>query len=178
MSDNKQVKKTVAQKNEKTATKFSKPKKPLTKTKKAVKLPIKTKEKRKKTQQEKIILKLKEKLKQKNHPTFRGRFGGRFKRRKSNKKWDKWMKPRGIDIVRKNDDGALAKIGYRVPKKIRYLHPSGLPQVSVSNLQELNLLKEKNVAVRLSGKIGKKKRIEMLKVAKEQNIKLLNRWKK
>jgi len=135
------------------------------------------KEKRKKTNQEKEVLKVKDKLKAKSLPTFRGRFGARFKRRKSNKKWDKWHRPRGIDIVFKNDDGALPKIGYRTPKAIRFLHPSGLNEVIVSNLKELSKVKE-NVVVRFAAKIGKRKWIEMKKTAKEQKVRVLNRWKK
>ena len=140
-------------------------------------IPKKNKQKRKKTTDEKKLLKIKEKINSKKHPVFRGRFGGRFKRRKSNEKWDKWRRPRGIDIIFKNEDGALPKIGYRVPKKFRFLHPSGLKEITVSNLTELKQVKER-VAVRFFGKIGKRKRIEMIKFAKEQKLKVLNRWKK
>jgi len=161
-------------------TSVKKEKKPVTtknKTKKDIK-PKKIKQKRKKTQDEKKLLKIKEKIKLKKHPTFRGRFGARFKRRKSNKKWDKWKRPRGIDIIFKNEDGALVKIGYRVPKAIRFLHPSGQKEVLVSNLDDLEKVKERQVAVRFAAKIGKRKRIQMLKRAKEQKIFVVNKMKR
>lgn len=146
------------------------------KPKEEKKIVKKVKEKRKKTEQEKKIVKLKEKIKEKTKPTFRGRFGKRFKRKKTMKKWDKWRRPRGIDIVFKNEDGALTKIGYRSSKTIRFLHPSGFKEVMVSNPSELLKLKDDAVVVRFSGKIGKRKRIQMIKIAKEQKIKILNRW--
>mgnify|MGYP001575861680 CR=1 FL=1 len=135
------------------------------------------KEKRKKNADEKKVLALKEKIKEKKHPIFRGRFGARFKRRKSNEKWDKWRRPRGIDTIFKNEDGALPKIGHRVPKEIRFLHPSGHQEVFVSSVNDLQKLKNphQSFVVRLSSGIGKKKRIQIAKLAKEQNIRVLNR---
>ncbi|MBI2598513.1 MAG: hypothetical protein HYW50_04925 [Candidatus Diapherotrites archaeon] len=137
------------------------------------------KTKREKTEKEMLRKKLNEKIKKKQHPVFRGRFGARFKRRKSIEKWDKWRRPRGTDIIFEKEDGALVKIGYRVPKEIRHLHPSGFPELVVSNLGELSQIGQKeNVALRFAAGIGKRKRIQMLKIAQEKNLRVLNRWKK
>lgn len=133
---------------------------------------------KKKKPADKKILKIKELLKRKKHPVFRGRFGGRWKRRKSIAKWNKWHYPRGIDIIFKQEDGANPKIGYRVPNAIRFLHPSGYPEVIVSTQRQLAQFAGQKVAVRFAARIGKRKRAIMLKKADELDLKVLNRWKK
>ena len=133
---------------------------------------------KKKTLAGKKILKVKELLKRKKHPVFRGRFGGRWKRRKSIAKWNKWHYPYGIDIIFKQEDGANPKIGYRVPNAIRFLHPSGYPEVMASTEGQLAQFTGQNVAVRFAAGIGKRKRAIMLKKADELDLKVLNRWKR
>jgi len=118
--------------------------------------------------------KLQEKIKLKKVPTIRGNFGKAWLRRKAIKKWQKWHKARGIDFLAKKEDGAKPKAGYRTSKEIRGLHPSGLPEIYIRNLDELKKLKEKNVVIRINGKIGKKTKKEMLKTAKEKKIRILN----
>ena len=121
---------------------------------------------------DKVLEKTKELIKGKKKPTFRGRFGKKQCRRKSNDKWDKWRRPRGIDIRRKKEDGSVVDIGYRTDKKIRNLHPCGLAEVRVNNVAELETLK--GVAVRISGTVGKKKKQEILKKAEEMKLKVIN----
>ncbi|MFH1751350.1 MAG: eL32 family ribosomal protein [archaeon] len=119
------------------------------------------------------VKKLVKLIQKKSHPVFRGRFGQRDIRRKSNDKWDRWRKPRGIDIRFLNDDGAIPKNGFRTSKKIRFLHPSGLKEIMVLKKNDLDKVKE-NQAVRLSGKLGRKKRIEIIEKAREKNIYIVN----
>ncbi len=133
---------------------------------------------RKKKPVGKKIVKIRELLKRNKHPVFRGRFGGRWKRRKSIAKWNKWRYPRGIDIIFKQEDGANPKIGYRVPNAIRFLHPSGYPEVMASTAEQLAQFAGQNVAVRFAARIGKRKRAIMLKKADELDLKVLNRWKR
>jgi large subunit ribosomal protein L32e len=108
---------------------------------------------------------------------FRGRFGKRSVRNVSDKKWQKWRKPRGIDIYFRKEDGLVPGIGYRVSREIRFLHPSGYREKLVGNMQDLIALeKEKeSVAARISSKIGRKKKKEIVKKASELKIVVLNR---
>lgn len=118
------------------------------------------------------LRKVREQLAGKQHPTFRGRFGERYKRRKSIAKWDKWRRPRGMDVLFKRDDGALVKIGYRTPVAFRNLHPQGLPEVLVANPAQLAGVKEK--VVRIDGNVGRKKRIAIREKALEMGLRVVN----
>ncbi|MDO8633947.1 MAG: eL32 family ribosomal protein [archaeon] len=95
-------------------------------------------------------------------------------RRKSKAKWAKWRHPQGIDISLKKEDGALPKTGYRTPKEIRFLHPSGFEEAYVRNTSELAGIK-KGAVVRISGTVGKKNRKTIVVAAKELGIRVLNR---
>jgi large subunit ribosomal protein L32e len=108
-------------------------------------------------------------------PTFRGRFGTRSLRRASKAKWNKWRKPRGIDIYRHAEDGAWPQTGYKTDKKIRGLHPSGFEEVRVFNVNDLAKLDPKMQAARIASTVGRKKRMEIRAKAQELNLKLLNR---
>lgn len=134
----------------------------------------KEKVKRKKTVEQKKLDKLKEQLKKKRLPVFRGRFGKKWLRRKSMEKWQKWRYPRGIDISLKKEDGFLPVVGFRTPKNIRGLHPSGLMEVTVRNAAELASISQDNV-VRIYSKTSKKNRKQIYLKAKEMGLKILNR---
>ena len=86
-----------------------------------------------------------------------------------------WRKPRGIDNklrIHKKGYGALPRIGFRTPRALRGLHPSGLKEVLVSSVKELNGLK--NVAVRITGGVGRKKRGQIVSEAKKMQLRILN----
>ncbi|MDA4111137.1 MAG: 50S ribosomal protein L32e [Thaumarchaeota archaeon] len=88
-----------------------------------------------------------------------------------------WRKPKGIDNhLRLSVKGwpHLVKIGYRVPKQVRYLHPSGYRDVLVHNMVELELLSPDRDAARFAAGVGKRKRIELATRAKELGIRVLN----
>jgi large subunit ribosomal protein L32e len=90
---------------------------------------------------------------------------------------DRWRKPRGRDSkLRKKEKskGKLPNVGYGAPKSTRGLHPSGSEEVYIQNIQDLNRVDPKTQAGRLSSKIGKKKKEEIIKKAKKMKIKLLN----
>lgn len=89
----------------------------------------------------------------------------------------KWRKPKGIHSklkVREKSKGKMPSPGYGKPKELRYLHPSGLKEVLVSNIKELEKINPEKEAVRISHSVGKKKRTEILKKAEELKIKVLN----
>jgi len=88
---------------------------------------------------------------------------------------DKWRKPRGDQNKSKRrlkGKPLMPSIGYGTDAGKRGLHPSGMREIIVRNINELSLVKD--AAARISGSVGKKKRIEMLKIAQEKKITILN----
>jgi large subunit ribosomal protein L32e len=88
-----------------------------------------------------------------------------------------WRKPRGRQSkIRAKLKGKLKMptVGYGAPKELRYLHPSGFKEVLVYNVDDLSKVDPKEEAIRISSKVGKKKRMEILKKAEELKIKVLN----
>ncbi|MFA5764317.1 MAG: eL32 family ribosomal protein [archaeon] len=107
-------------------------------------------------------------------PTFRGRFGKKNIRRASNEKWQKWRKPRSIDLDRGLQHGFTPKIGYRNKASIRGIHPSGYVEVRVENSNDLKNIDIKLNAIRISATVGKRKRNEIIKEANKKGIWILN----
>jgi large subunit ribosomal protein L32e len=90
---------------------------------------------------------------------------------------DPWRKPKGVDNHQRLSVKGwphLVKVGYRVPKAARYLHPSGYRDVLVHNLKELESLSPETDAARLAAGLGGRKRIELAQRAGQLGIKLLN----
>jgi len=117
------------------------------------------------------LLEMRRKMKSKT-PYFRRFESWRFVRID-----EPWRKPKGVDNHQRLSVKGwphLVRIGYRVPKAARYLHPSGYRDVLVHNMKELEALSPEIDAARLATGIGKRKRIEMAKRARELGIKLLN----
>jgi large subunit ribosomal protein L32e len=112
--------------------------------------------------------------KKKTHPTFRGRFGVRSIRRSSIEKFDKWRVPRGIDIKWESGDGTRVTIGYRNPKEIRDVHPSGYREVLVGTVKDLEKVKKESHAARIRGTVSKKKKVLIKAEAEKKGIKVLN----
>ena len=71
--------------------------------------------------------------------------------------------------------GFSPKPGYRAPVALRGLHPSGLKEVLISNVKELQKIDVKKEAVKIRSTVGRKKRVEILKKAEEMKIKVLNK---
>jgi large subunit ribosomal protein L32e len=86
-----------------------------------------------------------------------------------------WRRPKGIDSpkrIERKEKGRVVKIGYRTPKAIRYLHPSGMEEVLVYNPSELDGMKD--VVIRIASTVGKRKRKEIVKKAEEMGLKVIN----
>ena len=121
--------------------------------------------------------KLKEKIKAKKRKKFiRGESWryGRLSR-------STWRKPRGIEqkmrIKWRGSKGGLPKsptVGFRTPKEIRGLHPSGYESVRVHNVNELDELKPKYHAIIIASQVGRRKRIDLKAEIKARGFKLLN----
>lgn len=88
-----------------------------------------------------------------------------------------WRRPRGGDSkMRKEKKGhpKLPKVGYRKPKSERGIHPSGFREVLVKNPQEAKEVDSKSEAIRIASAVGEKNKMEILEVAEERDIKVLN----
>ncbi|MFH1224777.1 MAG: eL32 family ribosomal protein [Candidatus Diapherotrites archaeon] len=114
-----------------------------------------------------------EAISEKWKPAFRGRFGKRWLRVPSKAKWNRWRAPRGIDMHCRQEDGMLPQPGYRTPVKIRHMHPSGYMEVLVGNLAEIKAA-GRDKAVRIAGKIGRKKKRMMLEEAQKLGLRIVN----
>lgn len=104
-----------------------------------------------------------------NIPNYRGKHG---KKRVK----DRWRKPKGIDNkkrIRKASYGAVPRVGYGNPPSLKHLHPAGLPEALIHNLNELEAAKGK--IARLSSTLGRKKRLLLQQKAKELGITILGR---
>jgi len=115
----------------------------------------------------------------KNMPTFRGRFGTRSKRKKTNPKWDKWRYPRGIDISWRKGDNQKPRAGYGCDKKYKDLHPSGRIEIYIRNLSQLEnhikLVKDTKTEIyRLASNLGAKKRLEIKQFAEKHKLRIIN----
>ncbi|MCX8179480.1 MAG: 50S ribosomal protein L32e [Candidatus Aenigmarchaeota archaeon] len=89
----------------------------------------------------------------------------------------KWRRPRGRDNkMRKKEKskGRRPSVGFGAPKSLRGLHPSGFREVLIANVNDLEKINKEKEAARISSKVGKKKRIEIINKAKELGIKILN----
>lgn len=116
--------------------------------------------------------KKKARVQKKRKPKFNVPNLGFFKGVKS-----RWRKPRGTHNKKRMKFrfmGALPKIGYKNTLKARGLHPGGKPEVLVSNLAELDALKEAEVVVRLAAALGNKKRRVLEDRAKALKLVILN----
>ncbi|UCH72584.1 MAG: 50S ribosomal protein L32e [Thermoplasmatales archaeon] len=112
-----------------------------------------------------------QKLKKKK-PSFRRVESWRYKRVK-----DSWRKARGIDSKtrKKKKSGVKSPtIGYRSPKKIRGLHPSGFEEIRIFTLNDFKGLSNKKHAIKISGRVGAKKRIALVDYAQNRGYKVLN----
>ncbi len=90
------------------------------------------------------------------------------------KKKQVWRKPTGRDNkMREKKKGypAVVSIGYRTDKKIRNTIENKKPKI-VNNLKDLESMKKNEIAI--LSRIGKKKKMEIVKKAKEMKIEIHN----
>jgi len=108
----------------------------------------------------------------KRMPKFRRQEWFRFRRL-----GEKWRRPRGKDSkMRMGRSGkpAMPSVGYKSPKLTRGLHPSGLAEVMVSSLRDIEGVNSSRQAVRITSSVGRRKREQILARAKELGIRVLN----
>ena len=121
--------------------------------------------------QDKRLMELRKKI-NKKRPSFRRVESWRYKRVK-----DSWRKARGIDSKtrKKKKSGVKSPtVGYRGPKKVRGLHPSGYEEVRIITKEDLSNLNKKKHAIKISSKLGAKKRIALIDYCQKRGFKILN----
>lgn len=107
-----------------------------------------------------------------NKPDFKRAEYNRYGRIK-----ESWRYPKGLDnkCRQKRKGWAIQpNIGYRNPKIIRGLHPSGLQDVLVNNPQELESLNPDIQGVRIAKSVGLQKRISIQHRADELGLIIFN----
>jgi large subunit ribosomal protein L32e len=88
-----------------------------------------------------------------------------------------WRKPRGRHSpIRQKHKGRpkLVSIGYGSPKAVKHLHSSGLQPIIIQNKKQFEGLDPKTQGIVLSKTTSSKKKVELIKLALEKNISILN----
>jgi len=90
----------------------------------------------------------------------------------------KWRKPMGGQTKLRRHYGYrpnVVSIGYRGPKTVRGLHPSGFREILVHTVRDLEAIDPKLEAARIAGSVGARRRTEIQAAADEKGIRVLNR---
>ncbi|BAA79304.1 50S ribosomal protein L32e [Aeropyrum pernix K1] len=90
---------------------------------------------------------------------------------------DYWRKPKGNDNkMRLQLKGypPIVKVGYRTPKAIRGMHPSGLEPVIVSSAKDLERLSPERHIVYIASGVGLRKKQEIRRAALERGFRVAN----
>ncbi len=112
-------------------------------------------------------------LKSASRPAFHRQEWFRYK-----KFGDEWRKPQGGQSKLRRHFGYrwnLPSIGYRGPREVRGLHPSGFQEVLVHNERQLEGLDPAKQAVRIAHGVGSRKREIIEKACDDKGLRVLNR---
>lgn len=112
------------------------------------------------------------KIQKRKKPEFNRYCHHKFKRLNKS-----WRRPRGLQSKQRRGvlgKGAIATVGYGSPSLVRCLHPSGFDECLIYTIDEILLISPEYEAIRIGSSVGTKKKLEIMKKAKELNIKILN----
>ncbi|MGC8648812.1 MAG: eL32 family ribosomal protein [Candidatus Micrarchaeia archaeon] len=118
-------------------------------------------------------------MNKKTHPKFNvPNFGAKNRKRVK----ERWRKQRGIDNkkrIKKSFAGASPSIGYKNPDELRGVRPNGKRLLLIHNKNEMlnfinNETKRISFDVVLAGSLSKRKRIELVELAKQNAIHVAN----
>ena len=90
---------------------------------------------------------------------------------------ESWRKPRGIDNkvrLQVKYRPPIVKVGYRTPRKVRHLHPTGKEEIIVYKVEDLYNVDPLTQVVRIARTVGIKKRLEIIRFAEKFGIKIQN----
>ena len=90
---------------------------------------------------------------------------------------DKWRKPKGIHSKIRHKFKGRRKMpspGYKSPREAKGLHSSGLKIVGIQSINDLIKIRKESEGAVIAKSVGMKKRIEILKKARELNVNILN----
>ena len=88
-----------------------------------------------------------------------------------------WRRPDGITSkmrINLKYRPSKVRVGFRGPREVRGLHPSGFEEVAIYNVHDLENINPKTQAARIGRTVGTKKRIDIEKKAEELDIRILN----
>ena len=91
---------------------------------------------------------------------------------------DAWRKPQGGQSKLRRHFGYrwnIPSIGYRGPREVRGLHPSGFQEILVHNPRQLEGLDATKQAVRIAHGVGTRKRELIEKACDDKGLRILNR---
>ncbi|MBD3353323.1 MAG: 50S ribosomal protein L32e, partial [Candidatus Lokiarchaeota archaeon] len=117
------------------------------------------------------LKRIKSKMRKKK-PSFKRIESWRYKRVKGG-----WRAAKGIDSKTRQKKKSGVKspnIGYRTPKELRGLHPSGLKEVVIHNIKEADNLNPNKHGIKIASKVGAKKRIKLIEELKSRKFKVFN----
>ena len=89
----------------------------------------------------------------------------------------KWRKPKGIHSKIRHGFKGWRKMpspGYKSPTQVKGLHSIGLRIVNVRSIDDVKKIKKEEEGIIISRQVGLKKKLEIMKKAKELNLTVLN----
>ncbi len=88
-----------------------------------------------------------------------------------------WRRAKGIHSkirLCKKGHETMPSTGWGSPKAVKHLHKSGLKMILVCTLRDLDKINKTEEGIIVSGSLGKKKKLELIKKAEEKGLKILN----
>lgn len=76
--------------------------------------------------------------------------------------------------LKKKGKWPIVETGYRGPRITRGLNPKGKLEVLVHNPEDVEFIDPYIMAIRISGRVGKRKRVEIIKKAESLGLEVVN----